>query len=242
MKTLRMSAVLFLLALLAGCAGMGQPLGPVAINAQTPNLNIDASKKLPLKLAVVVPDPMGYTIMYYGAGYKEGMETEKGVKGGYFRDMTTGFHETGFFLEREISRTASEAFSQAFNQVVIVRELPQPGQYDGIVQVNIPKIALHERVNITGESCDVTTEWSFSVLDGQNKEILGKKGVSPSQNFTWSVLSPQRDFVNAMGPIMSKTVTDLTKEWTEAIYGSEAVRAINPKPETKPEIKPETKP
>lgn len=234
MKTLRLTVAFLVLAMLAGCAGMGKPLGPVDIKAETPNLNIEASKKLPLRLAVVVAEPMGYTIMYYGAGYTEGMENEKGLKGGYFRDSTAGFHDAGFYLEREMSKVASETFSQAFNQVVVVRELPQPGQYDAVVELSIPKISLHERVNITGESCDVTTQWSMSLLDGQNKEILSKKGVSPAQNFTWSIFTPQRDFLNAMGPIMSKTVTDLTKEWAETLYGSEALRAQPSKPEVKP--------
>ncbi|MBI5888022.1 MAG: hypothetical protein HZB82_04830 [Deltaproteobacteria bacterium] len=232
MKTLRLTAAFLVLAALTGCAGA--PLGPVDIRPQTPNLNIEASKKLPLTLAVVVSEPMGYTIMYYGAGYKEGMENAKNLKGGYFRDMTSGFHDAGFYLEREMSKAASETFSQAFNQVVVLRELPQPGQYDAVVQLNIPKISLHERVNITGESCDVTTQWSMSLLDGQNREILGKKGVSPAQNFTWSIFTPGRDFLNAMGPIMSKTVTDMTKEWAETLYGSEALRTLTPKPETKP--------
>lgn len=230
MRTLHMVMAFLALVILAGCAGMGQPLGPVDIKAQTPNLNIEPSQKLPLKLAVVVPEPMGYTIMYYGAGYKEGMENEKGLKGGYFRDMTAGFHEMGFYLEREISKVTAETFSQAFSQVVVLRELPPPGQYDVVVQLNIPKITLFERVNITGESCDVTTAWSMSVLNGQNKEIIGKKGTSPVQNFTWSILNPGRDFHNAMGPIMSKTVTDLAKDWADTLYSSAELRAQPHKP------------
>ena len=219
MKTSNLAVLALVSTLIAGCAGMSAPTGPVDIKAETPNLGIEASKKLPLKLAVVVPDPMGYTMMYYGVKYNP--ETKKG----YSRDMTGAFQSGGYFLERELSKVASETFSQAFAQVVVQRDLPQPGQYDAAVQLNISKITFNEKVKVSGESSDVTTEWTLALYDGKNIEILNKKGAAPVHNFSWSVMSPARDHIVAMGPITSQTITYLVKEWAELLYGFEPLRA-----------------
>jgi hypothetical protein len=192
----------------------GVEVEPVNINAKTPNLNIDPAKKIPLKVAVVVPDPMAYTIYYEISNYNS--------------DMTGEYRKGGFPLEREMSKVCSETFSQVFNQVVIVRSLPQPKDYDAIVQVGIGKILQAGKVkSMFGKmQNDVTSEWSISVLDSQNIELFGKKGVSQARSFEWSAMSPAEAFSKEMGPIMSETLSELAKEWGLFLYSSDVLNKL----------------
>ncbi|GEM_PF-1659185 len=224
MKTLRWMPLAALTLILTSCmpgmmgrGGGGRELKvePVELNAQTPSLNIDPSKKLWLKVAVVVPDPMAYTIIYDLPSF-------------YNRDLTAEYRKNGFQLERELSKVCSETFSQAFNQVVVVREMPQAGQYDAIVELKIGKIsAIGRMVNrFLGKlACDVTTEWTMSVLDDQNREVLNKKGLSPARSFQWGATTAHKDFNREMGPVMSGTLTDLAKEWGAILHSSEVLVA-----------------
>ena len=203
------------LILLSADVCIGVEVEPVNINAKTPNLNIDPSRKMPLKVAVVVPDPMAYTIYY---------ETT----GGYERDMTGEYRRYGFMLEREIAKVCSETFSQVFNQVVIVRSLPQSKEYDAIVQVSIGKILLVAKVkSMFGKmQNDVTSAWSISVLDGQNIELIGKKGVYPVRSYEWDAYTVEPAFTKGLGQIVSETLSNLAKEWGLLLYGSDAINNL----------------
>ena len=196
------------------CAGI--EVEPVNINAKTPNLNIEPSKKIPLKVAVVVPDPMAYTIYYETSG------------GGYERDMTGEYRRYGFFLEREMAKVCSETFLQVFSQVVIVRSLPQPGEYDAIVQVSMGKILLVAKVkSMFGKmQNDVTSEWSISVLNSQNIELLGKKGVTQSKSYEWDAKTVEPAFTKGLEQIISEALSNLAKEWGLLLYGSDALNNL----------------
>jgi hypothetical protein len=202
------------LILLSADVCIGVEVEPVNINAKTPTLNIDPSKKIPLKVAVVVPDPMAYTIYYDIPNYN--------------RDMTGEYRRGGFPLEREMSKVCSETFLQIFQSVVIVRSLPQPKEYDAIVQVAIGKILLAGKVkSMFGKmQNDVTSEWSISVLDSQNIELLGKKGVTPARSFEWNAYSPVEGFTKGMGAIMSETLTNLAQEWGLLLHGSDVLSKL----------------
>jgi len=200
MKNVLKGLSMAVLALVAGCATMQ----PVQLKAETPNLNIAGKKAL--KVAVVVQDPMAYTLFY------------RGVAGKYTRDMTPEMRSAGLALESELSRVSVETFSQAFNQVVALRDLPQPGQYDAVVNLSIGKVLMQESVSVTGESCDTTAEWNMSVLDKQNKEVLSKKGVSPMHNFGWSAFNPRPGFSKGITSVLSLIIPELAKEWGTALY------------------------
>ncbi|MBI5885924.1 MAG: hypothetical protein HZB85_05010 [Deltaproteobacteria bacterium] len=198
---MRLSRKIILFAVLLMLAGCAVP--PFDIKVEAPNLNI-ASKR-PLKVAVVVPDPMPYTFLYNG---------EKG----YRRDSTADVRSMGFPIERDLSKVVSETLSQAFDQVVVLRDLPQPGQYDAVVNLNIGMILLQEHVIVTGETCDLTVEWAMSVLDGQNRELMTKKGISPSRNFKFSIMTPSRDLVLGVNEHLPVILNGLAKDWGTTLY------------------------
>lgn len=205
-----------------GVEGQEIRVEPVELKAQTPDLNIESSRKLMLMVGVVIPDPMSYTITY---------DLPRSY---YHRDLTAEYRKGGFQLERELSKVSSETFSQAFNQLVVMRELPQPGQYDVVVLLRIGKISMIGRtVGIFKLACDVTTEWSLSVLDHQNKELSNKKGVSAARSFEWGAMSPG-DWSIGMGHVMSATLTELAKGWGEFLYSSEELRGQTPNTQKNP--------
>jgi hypothetical protein len=195
MKLAQVMVMAGALVLITGCA-----VPPFEFNPETPNLNIELSHKRPLNIAIVVQEPMDYTLFYKG-------------QGGYSRDGTAESRSRGFPIEREISKISGETFSQIFTQVVILRDLPQPGQYDAVVSLSIGQILMKERVIVTGETCDVTADWYMSVLDKQNREIFSKKGTSPSHNFKWSAMSPSRDMTIGLNATLSVILNELAREW-----------------------------
>ena len=108
----RFAGVFLLTVFLAitGCASMP----PIEIKPITPNLNIVPSNIRPLKIGVVIQDPMPYSLFYKG-------------EGSYSRDMTADMRAQGLLLERDLSKIVSDTLSQAFRQVVVLRDLPGPG-------------------------------------------------------------------------------------------------------------------
>lgn len=193
-----MKPALPLLAALALAAGCATP--PMELHPRTPDLGLAAADKRPERLAVVVSDPMPYSFFYQGAGT-------------YTRDMTADIRAGGLPLERELSRIGADTFSQAFAQVVVLRELPQPGQYDAVVSLSIGQVLMKEHVVLTGETCDLTAEWAMSVLDGKNKEVLSKKGISSSHNFAWSAFNPGPGFARGIDATLSTILNELARQW-----------------------------
>jgi len=189
------------LLMLVGCASMP----PVEIKPVTPNLNIVPSKIRPLKVGVVIQDPMPYSLFYKR-------------EGSYTRDMTADMRSQGLLLERDLSKITYDTFSQAFRQVVVLRDLPQPGQYDAVVNLNIGQILAKEHVIVTGETCDITAAWTMTVLNGQNREIFNTKGISPSHNFKWSAFNPGPGWINGINTTMSLILSELAHEWGTTLY------------------------
>jgi hypothetical protein len=200
MRCIHVMVLVLALVLVTGCA-----VPPFEFNSETPNLNIDLSQKRPLNIAIVVQDPMDYTLFYKG-------------QGGYSRDGTAESRSRGFPIERDLSKISEETFSQIFTQVVVLRDLPQPGQYDAVVNLSIGQILMKERVIVTGETCDVTADWYMSVLDNQNREIFSKKVTSPAHNFKWSAMSPSRDMTIGLNATLSVILSELAREWGNILY------------------------
>jgi len=197
-----MHILLFTLILsIVGCASMP----PIEIKPVTPRLNIAAPEIRPTKIGVVIPDPMPYTLFYKG-------------EGSYSRDMTSDIRANGMLLERDLSKIVQDTLSQAFKQVVILRDLPPPGQYDTVVNLSIGQILAKEHVVVTGETCDLTAAWSMTVLDGQNKEIFTTRGVSPSHNFAWSAFNPGPGWSAGISTCMSLILNELASEWGTTLY------------------------
>ena len=187
--------------MMVGCASMP----PIEIKPITPNLNIAPSNIRPLKMGVVIHDPMPYSLFYKG-------------EGSYSRDMTADMRAQGLLLERDLSKIVQDTFSQAFRQVVVLRDMPQPGQYDAVVNLNIGQLLAKEHVILTGETCDITAAWNMTVLDNQNKEILNTKGVSPSHNFKWNAFNPGPGWIIGINTTMSLILSELANEWGTTLY------------------------
>jgi hypothetical protein len=201
MKKFTHLLLLTVILMMVGCASMP----PVEIKPITPNLNISPSNVKPLKVAAVIQDPMPYSLFYKG-------------EGSYSRDMTADMRAQGLLLERDLSKIVHDTFSQAFRQVVVLRDMPQPGQYDAVVNLNIGQILAKEHVIVTGETCDITAEWNMTVLNSQNKEIFNTKGISPSHNFKWSAFNPGPGWINGINTTMSLILSELAKEWGTILY------------------------
>jgi hypothetical protein len=196
MKKFVYISLLAVLMMVVGCA----PLPPFEIKPQTPNLNIAPSNVKPLNVAIIVQDPMPYTVFYKG-------------QGSYSRDSTAEMRSLGFMLERDLSKIASDTFSQVFRQVVVLRDLPGAGQYDALINLNIGQILMKEKVIVTGETTDISAEWDMSVLDGKNREIFSRKGISPVHNFKWRVTAVRHDTILGINSSMSLILTELAQEW-----------------------------
>ena len=203
MRRLQQMVLIGVLVLVSGC--MFQPPPPFELKPVMPDLAIAPSQKRLLKIAVVVQDPMPYTMFYQG-------------EGSYSRDSTAEARNRGLLLERDLSRISSETFSQVFSQVVVLRDLPQPGQYDAVVNLNIGQVLLKEKVVLTGETCNLTASWSMSVLDNKNQEIFNKQGTSPVHNFAWSTMNPSATLTLGVNEHLSVILGELAKEWGMTLY------------------------
>ncbi len=197
-------ACIFLIAALSGIVGCAS-MPPIEIKPVTPNLNIDQAKIRPLKIGVVIQDPMPYSLFYQGEGR-------------YTRDMTADMRAQGLLLERDLSKITSDTFSQVFKQVVVLRDLPAPSQYDAVVNLSIGQILAKEHVIITGETCDITAAWTMNVLNGENREIFNTRGISPSHNFKWSAFNPGPGWINGINTTMSLILSELAAEWGATLY------------------------
>jgi len=102
--------------------------------------------------------------------------------------------------------------------VVILRDLPQPGQYDAVVNIGLGQVLAQERVILTGETCDVTAAWTLSVLDHQNKEFFKTNGVSLPHNFKWSAFNPGPGWSKGISQTLSLILTELSTEWGTLLY------------------------
>ncbi len=201
MKRFIFALLLSVIFLMTGCA----TTPPVEIKPVTPNLNITPSNAKQLTVAVVIPDPMSYSLFYKG-------------QGSYSRDMTADMRTEGLLLERDLSKIVQDTLSQAFRHVVVLRDLPQPGQYDAVVNLSIGQILTKERVKITGESCDITAAWNMSVLDSGNREIFATKGISSSHNFEWSAFNPGPGWISGINKTMSLILSELANDWGKTLY------------------------
>jgi hypothetical protein len=199
----KLSYVVLFTALLAmiGCA----TTPPIELKPVTPNLNVAPSNVKALLVAVVIQDPMPYSLFYKG-------------EGSYSRDMTADIRNEGLLLERDLSKIVYDTFSQIFKQVVVLRDLPQPGQYDAVVEITINRVLNQEHVVLTGETCDITAEWSMTVLNGKNSEVFRTRGVSPSHNYGWSAFNPGPGWINGINTNLSLILSELANEWGGTLY------------------------
>lgn len=193
MKTTRFIILLCILIPLAGCI----TAKPISIDARPIELGLAPQERLPLRIAVVVPDPMGWRLMFTPPG--------RGP-----RDQTNEFKgEAGYPLTRELSRVTHETFSQVFEQVTPLRQLPDPGQYDAVVTASIGNVNL---ANTQGEM-ELNMEWKLNALNAANVEILGRTGKTPTKSFTIKASFSADGLVASLGKVSSETLSELSRDW-----------------------------
>lgn len=193
MKTTKFIVLFCILIPLAGCI----TAKPITIDARPIELGLAPQERLPLRVAVVVPDPMGWRLMFTPPG--------RGP-----RDQTNEFKgEAGYPLTRELSRVTHETFSQVFEQVTPLRQLPDPGQYDAVVTASIGNVNL---ANTRGEM-ELNMEWKLNALNAANVEILGRTGKTPTKSFTIKASFSADGLVASLGKVSSETLSELSRDW-----------------------------
>ena len=143
----------------------------------TPQLGLSDSQKVPLKVAVVIPDPMGVRYYYTPPSMAAG--------GSKRMDQTDSMHGSKSWAT-ELARLSSEAFPSAFQYAAVVRQLPAPGEYDAVVELELTSVdqqAFMKGVGFGGVDNDMWVAWKMSVLDGKNVETYSTQGVTPKQHF-----------------------------------------------------------
>ena len=97
------------------CAGCTIKMHPIPMDARVGYIQV--AEKLPLSAAVVTPNPASHRIIYTAPG-------------GSPVDQTEQMNESIWPVNKELGRASVEAFSQVFDQVANLRQLPLPGEYD----------------------------------------------------------------------------------------------------------------
>lgn len=193
MKIIKLFLLLSFLIPLAGCI----TAKPIQIDARAIELGLAPQERLPLKVAVVVPDPMGWRLMFTPPG-------------GTPRDQTNEFKgEAGYPLTRELSRVTQETFSQVFEQVTPLRQLPEPGQHDAVITASVSNVNL---ANTRGEM-ELNMEWKLAAMNGGNVEVFGRSGKTPTKSFTIKASFSTDGLVGSLGKISSETLSELTRDW-----------------------------
>jgi len=152
---------------------------PIPFHGPTPDLGLTPEQKLPLRLAVVIPDPMG--LRYY-------LSMQGGRGHSVRQDQTEHFGGEKYLpIPEELSRQAAEAFPGAFESVSILRQLPPPGEYDGVVVLAVA--ALEENfqwgspLSGGGTYVELSMDWKLSVLGKGNVELLSTQDSTGTRHF-----------------------------------------------------------
>lgn len=193
MKTTKFIVLVCLLLPLAGCI----TAKPITIDARPIELGLAPQERLPLKVAIVVPDPMGWRLMYSPPGSSP-------------RDQTNEFKgEAGYPLTRELSRVTQETFSQVFEQVTPLRQLPDPGLYDAVITASVGNVNLANR---RGEM-ELNMEWKLNALNAGNVEVFGRTGKTPGKSFVIKASFSADGMVESLGKVSSETLSELARDW-----------------------------
>ncbi|MEI8172267.1 MAG: hypothetical protein WCH07_02150 [Deltaproteobacteria bacterium] len=212
-------SLLMALLSLSGCI----TLRPFPINARAENLKIDPAAKLLLNVAIVIPDPMGNRVIETSRRYNiYGMEMNNTTQ-----DRTSMFGERGAPVGRELSRVAGDVFSQVFVQSLTLRQPPQPGEYDAVVEVRISQTHMmtvtRSSIGSSKLESEVSLDYEITVLDNQGVEIFNKKARTRTEKSNVQGFNVTEQYMDGIGALLSNLVTDVAKEAGLAVYASEEV-------------------
>lgn len=197
---MRQLPLLLAAALLAACINL--QVRDANFRGPTPRLDLAETQKLPLKVAVVIPDPMGvryyYTPPAQAAGGAQRMDQTDQMRGG-----------TSWAVE--LARLSGEAFPAAFRYAAVLRQLPAPGEYDAVIELSLTSI---DQVIVMqgGLNNELWADWKLSVMNKKNVETFSTTGTSDRQRFnvkaSFSAEGMIRGIEEAGGPLMSQIVRE----------------------------------
>lgn len=196
---MRYAAFVVAAALAAACVNL--QVRDANFHGPTPQLGIAEAKKLPLKVAVVIPDPMG-TRFYYTPPAQAGaqrMDQTESARG--FKSWAT-----------EVARLSNEAFPGAFQYAAVLSQLPAPGEYDAVIELSLTSIDQVAFMKFASLECDLWLDWKVTVLDKKNIETFSTKGTTSKQHFKvaagFGAEGMIRGIEEAGGPLMSDVVRE----------------------------------
>ena len=219
---LRIKIFIYLLVALLSLGGC-VTLRPFPINARAENLKIDPAARLLLNAAIVIPDPMGNRVIETQRQFNPyGMEMRNTTQ-----DRTSMFGERGAPVGRELSRVAGDVFSQLFVQSFTLRQPPQPGEYDAVVEVRITQInmvtVIRSSIGSSKLESEVSLDYEITVFDTKGVEIFNKKARTRTEKSNVQGFNVTEQYMDGIGVLLSNSVTDVAKEAGLAVYTSEEV-------------------
>ncbi len=196
MKTIKFIVFLSLVVPLAGCISVR----PIPIDARAIEMGLAPQERLPLRVAVVVPDPMGWRMMFtpHGRSPRE----DKAFKG-----------DVNYPLTRELSRVTHETFSQVFEQVTPLRQLPDPGQYDAVVTASIVNVNQAPANASMAPPMELNMEWKLTAFNGDNVEIFGRTGKTQTKSFVIQASFSTDGYIASLGKLSSEMLSELARDW-----------------------------
>lgn len=153
---------------------------PIPFRGPTPDLGLTPEQKLPLHVAVVIPDPMGFR--YY-------LSLQGGRGHSVRQDQTEHFGGEKYLpIPEELARLAAEAFPGAFQSVSVLRQLPPPGEYDAVVVLAVAAIEENFQwgdplFGAGGTFVELSLDWKLSVLGKGNVELLSIEDSTGTRRF-----------------------------------------------------------
>lgn len=200
-----------LMVALTGCIEMK----PIPMDTQVGTMPMAA--KVSLRVALVTPDPPTHRVMYTPPAKWSVNEKRTPV------DQTEQMNESMWPLGRELAKSSRDVFSQVFDQVTSLRQLPMPGEYDLVIQPKINEVHIVASPGMGGPQ-DLFCDWTMTVLNNKGIPILSKQGATPKRQIVVKASFSSEGHLKTIGRESSEMLVVLVKEWGMMIAESPEVR------------------
>jgi hypothetical protein len=214
MKFLKTVLLLLLVnTLLASCTFQ---VRPVPMNTQVGYIGVAESRKMPLKVAVVVPDPPTYRFMYTPPNERKTI------------DQTGQMGEQLWPVNSELGKASKEVFAQVFEQATLLRQPPAPGsEYDLIITVKLREIDMVGSMGVAGllgamnMTMNLYYVWNITILNDEGVEIFKREDKTSAKSFR--VSTSMEEYTASWGRASSDLMAEMVKSWGLMIYDSREI-------------------
>lgn len=131
--------------------------------------------------------------------------------------------ETGMPISRELAKASTEVFSQVFDQVATLRQVPMPGEYDAVIQPKFNVMHTTSAVAANYLRMDYSFDWSLTVLNNEGVPIMNKKGTSPVARVEQHSIDTDALYAE-IGSKLSALIASIVTEWAKMIVSSPEIR------------------